>query len=72
MEQTAMQQLLAYIKHNGSSYRAISADMIEKEFIPMEKKQIIDAHGDERSYLQNDGGWKIISAEQYYNDTYKK
>ena len=36
----------------------------------MEKKQIIDAHGDDRSYLQDDGSWKRINGEQYYNETY--
>lgn len=38
----------------------------------MEKEQIIKAHGDEQSHLQDDGSWKRISAEQYYNETYNK
>ena len=37
----------------------------------MEKQQIINAHGDEQSYLQDDGSWKTIYAEEYYNETYK-
>lgn len=35
-----------------------------------EKQQIIDAHGDEQSHLQDDGSWRTVSAEQYYNETY--
>ena len=41
---------------------------IAKEF---EKQQIINAHGDEQSYLQDDGSWKTIYAEEYYNETFK-
>ena len=37
----------------------------------MEKEQIIDAHGDEQNYIQDDGSWKTIYAEQYYNETFK-
>ena len=36
----------------------------------MEKKQIINAHGDEQSKLQDDGTWKVQTAKQYYNETY--
>ena len=38
----------------------------------MEKEQIINAHGDEQSYLQDDGSWKTIYAEEYYNENFKK
>lgn len=37
----------------------------------MEREQIIDAHGDEQSHLQDDGSWRTVTAEQYYNETYK-
>ncbi len=37
----------------------------------MFEKQIMDAHGDEQSYLQDDGSWRTITAEQYYNETFK-
>jgi len=40
--------------------------------LEMEKNQIIEAHGDDRSYLQDDGSHKTINGEQYYNETYKK
>ena len=36
----------------------------------MEKEQIINAFGNEQSHLQDDGSWRKIYAEQYYNETY--
>jgi hypothetical protein len=38
----------------------------------MEKQQIEKAHGEDRSYLQDDGSWKTINGEQYYTQTYGK
>jgi len=38
----------------------------------MEKEQIKEAHGDERDYRSDSGNFITISAEQYYNETYKK
>jgi hypothetical protein len=38
----------------------------------MEKEQITEAHGNERDYLSDSGNFITISAEQYYNETYKK
>jgi hypothetical protein len=38
----------------------------------MEKEQIMEAHGDERDYRTDSGNFITISAEQYYNETYKK
>jgi len=38
----------------------------------MEKEQIMEAHGDERDYITDSGNFITISAEQYYNETYKK
>jgi hypothetical protein len=38
----------------------------------MEKEQIMEAHGDERDYLSDSGNFITISAEQYYNETYKQ
>ena len=37
----------------------------------MEKEQIINAHGDEQSYLQDDGIWIRLSGTEYYNETFK-
>jgi len=45
---------------------------ILKQAKEMEKEQIMDAHGDERDYLSDSGNFITISAEQYYNETYKK
>ena len=36
----------------------------------VEKEQIMKAHGDEISYLHDDGSWKNLNGEQYYNETY--
>ena len=38
----------------------------------MHKQEIIIAHGEDRSYLQDDGSWKRIDGKQYYNETFKK
>jgi hypothetical protein len=38
----------------------------------MEKEQIMEANGDERDYLSDSGNFITISAEKYYNETYKK
>ena len=38
----------------------------------MHKQEIIDAHGEDRSYLQDDGSWKRINGEQYYQETFKQ
>ena len=40
------------------------------EVLELEKQQIIDAHGDEQSHLQDDGSWRTVTSEQYYNETY--
>jgi hypothetical protein len=45
---------------------------ILKQAKEMEKEQIMEAHGDERDYLSDSGNFITISAEQYYNQTYKK
>ena len=38
----------------------------------MHEIEITEAHGDERDYLTNFGSFITISAEDYYNKTYKK
>ena len=47
-------------------------DAIElaKGLIEKEKEQIESAHGEDRSYLQDDGSWKRINGNQYYNETF--
>ncbi len=48
------------------------AKRVAEQAKEMEKEQIMDAHGDERDYLQNDGSWKRYTAEQYYNEIFKQ
>jgi hypothetical protein len=46
-------------------------DAVEKAK-EMEKEQIMEAHGEERDIRADSGIFITISAEQYYNETYKK
>ena len=72
--QTAVEYLIEQIK-SDQSQKALSAsewmEVFEKARL-MEREQIIDAHGDEQSHLQDDGSWRTVSAEQYHNETYSK
>jgi hypothetical protein len=54
-------------KHTISEWNIIC-----KEAKEMEKEQIKEAHGDERDYRLDSGNFITISAEQYYNEIYKK
>jgi hypothetical protein len=66
-KQTAVEWVLQKILiENG----IVNSD-IEQAY-KMEKEQIMEAHGDERDYLTDSGNFITISAEQYYNETYKK
>mgnify|MGYP003653049534 CR=1 FL=1 len=67
---TAVEYLEKIINHCKKYNRSIEQLDIEiaKE---MEKEQIMEAHGDEQIYLKDDGSWKTIYAEEYYNQTYK-
>jgi hypothetical protein len=69
-KQTAVEWLFNKMiteKHTISEWNNIREQAKE-----MEKEQIKDAHGDERDYLSDSGSFITISAEQYYNETYKK
>jgi soluble P-type ATPase len=46
-------------------------DAVEKAR-EMHEAEVMEAHGDERDYLSDSGNFITISAEQYYNQTYKK
>jgi hypothetical protein len=78
-KQTAVEFLIEKLNQCEPMYSGIQSNE-HKEYIDiliekakeMEKDQIINAHGDEQSYLQDDGSWKKVYAEQYYNETYKK
>jgi hypothetical protein len=45
-------------------------DAVEKARV-MHEIEITEAHGDERDYRLDSGNFITISAEQYYNETYK-
>jgi hypothetical protein len=59
------------IIHLNFDQRLYLKDIL-KQAKEMEKEQIKEAHGDERDYLADSGSFITISAEQYYNETYKK
>lgn len=73
MKQTALDwywdKIKSHFEHDGDLLETASFTFaIAKQ---KEREQIIEAHGDEQSHLQDDGSWRTISAEQYYNETYK-
>jgi 2,4-dienoyl-CoA reductase-like NADH-dependent reductase (Old Yellow Enzyme family) len=69
-QQTAVEWLLNAIEtKNGEEFSSYYSEFIQQAK-ELEKEQIINAHGDEQSKLQDDGTWKVQTAEQYYNETY--
>jgi hypothetical protein len=46
-------------------------DAVEKAK-EMHEAEVMEAHGDERDYRSDSGNFITISAQQYYNETYKK
>ena len=70
MKQTAVEWLVEQVNSDCLNSTFIRPDMINQAK-QMEKEQIIKAHGDEQSNLQDDGSWRRITAEQYYNETFK-
>jgi hypothetical protein len=56
--------------HNAYNANQLLFESLFQQAKAMEKEQIINAHGEDRSYLQDDGSWKRINGEQYYNETY--
>ena len=69
---TPMQEMLEWVRAT-LPMDLETPQMIEKKIeslLEKEKEQIIDAHGDEQSKLQDDGTWRVQTGEQYYNETY--
>jgi len=65
-KQTAVEWLVEQIlKEKGL------VDLDIEQAKEMEKEQIMEAHGDERDFLSDSRNFITISAEQYYNETYK-
>ena len=78
MKQTAVEWLIEKLNQCEPMYSGVQSnehkeylEKLVKQAKEMEKEQIINAHGDEQSYLQDDGSWKTIYAEEYYNETFK-
>jgi hypothetical protein len=65
-KQTAVEWLVEQYTQGNYSWE------VYEQAKEMEKEQIKEAHGDERDYLSDSGNFITISAEQYYNETYKK
>jgi hypothetical protein len=65
-EQLASKNLLGIYTYD----EMVLFDDLLNQFKEMEKQQIIDAHGDEQSKLQDDGTWRVQTGEDYYNETY--
>jgi hypothetical protein len=74
MKQTAIEWLIVQIKndHIQKALTGLEWKKIFDQAKAMEREQIIDAHGDEQSHLQDDGSWRTVTAEHYYNETYKQ
>jgi hypothetical protein len=70
-KQTAVEWIQHQVKEQGITHYFSLREILEQAK-EMEKEQIIEAHGDERDYLSDSGNFITISAEQYYNETYKK
>jgi hypothetical protein len=68
-KQTAVEWLIEVLRVNAGIK---VSKQLQEEVLKMEKEQIKEAHGDERDYLSDSGNFITISAEQYYNETYKK
>jgi hypothetical protein len=66
MKQTAVEWLATYLK----GITSLNCDEVIEQAKAMEKEQILEAHGDEQSKLQDDGSWKTQTSEQYYNETF--
>ena len=63
-----MQKLIDKIENNDYWI----PEHIKKEALEEEKKEIMNAHGEEEDYLQDNGSWKRLTAEEYYNQTYNQ
>jgi hypothetical protein len=66
-KQTAVEWVIEQIQQ-----KLYIRDEVIEQALKMEKEQIMEAHGDEKDYLTDSGNFITISAEQYYNETYKK
>lgn len=72
MKQTAVEWLMARFE-SGDMYNVEDSQFIKQQAIKMEKEQCMAdyKHGQNNGYMYCDGNGNIITAEQYYNETYK-
>ena len=65
-QQTAMQEAIEYLKSLNMEAFAI---ILEVKFLEKEKEQIMESwkHGNLPTFLG-----RVLTAEQYYNETYNK
>jgi hypothetical protein len=69
MKQTAVEFLIVQIYKHWDS-EGVNFEKILEQAKEMEKRQIVDAYNNADSVDENNIGW--ISAERYYNETFKK
>jgi hypothetical protein len=62
--------ILGELVNNFTIEQTLANHYALKKAEEMEKEQIKNAHGDEQSKLQDDGTWRVQTAEEYYNETY--
>jgi hypothetical protein len=68
MKQTAVEWFIEEL-FKKIDYTQVPQKLIDQAK-EMEKEQIMDAHGEEQSKLQDDGSWKKQTDIQYYNETH--
>ena len=70
MKQTAVEWLENELDFLSNYIDEMARFNLFKQAKEMEKQQILEAHGDEQSKLQDDGSWKTQTSEQYYFETF--
>ncbi len=80
MEKTAMQGLMESFddyereSHNDSIMIEKLKEVINHEYLKLEKQQMIDMHKDGQRFVLNDSDENIIehASEEYFNTKYRK
>jgi hypothetical protein len=60
--------LKSHFEHDGDLLEAVKMSFEQAK--AMHKKEIMGAHGEEQNYLEDDGSWRMQTAEEYYNETF--
>ena len=69
MKKTAVEWLVEELTTLGHNFKLYKKEIEQAK--EMEKKQIIDAYGVKTESINQDQS-KIVTGNQYYNETYKK